>query len=85
VEGTVGVVEVSADCEDVDIGLDDRKDIDIGIAGALGVAIPAGPGSLLFEGRYTYGVTDFTDDEDTELKHRSLAAFVGYSIPLGRR
>ena len=44
-----------------------------------------GPGALLLEGRYTWGLTNISDVADAvEIKNRSAYITAGYSIPLGR-
>ena len=80
-------VEFEADCDDGDIF--ERNKFDIGATGAAGLMIPAGPGSLLIEGRYTHGFTNIFDNDaqqgDNEVKNRSWGVFGGYSIPIGSR
>ena len=77
----------TVDCAEGGFFGGERKSFDIGITGALGLQIPLGPGALLFEGRYTHGLTDLIDHnvetEDFSLKNRSFGFFAGYSIPLG--
>jgi opacity protein-like surface antigen len=73
--------ESSTDCGDSIIP--DRKSMDIGLAGVLGVEFRAGPGSILMEGRYTHGLTNISDSETFEVKNRSFGLMAGYSIPLG--
>jgi hypothetical protein len=83
-ESTAGDDEI--DCDDADFF--DRKSLDIGLAGAAGLQIPLGPGSVLVEGRYTHGLTNIADvegDGGDEIKNRSYAIFGGYTIPIGRR
>lgn len=72
------------DCEE---GEDiERKKFDVGAMFGAGFGIPAGPGSLLIEGRYNFGLINIADtDVDESLKNRSGAVLVGYSIPLGTR
>ena len=73
-----------ADCDDA--GFFERDDPDFGIVGAVGVNIPLGPGAVLFEARYTHGMTNIYEEsgiDDNEVKNRSFALFGGYSIPLG--
>jgi hypothetical protein len=57
--------------------------IDYGVAGGLGVAIPAGPGRLLIEARGTYylGSTEKTDES---IKFLTGVVSVGYLFPIGR-
>jgi hypothetical protein len=73
-----------ADCDDANFF--ERDSPDFGIAGAAGVTIPVGPGDILFEARYTHGMTNIYEEsgiDDNEVKNRSWAIFGGYSIPLG--
>lgn len=78
-----------ADCDDVAGGLlSQRKSIDIGLAAGGGLAFAMGPGAVLVEGRYTWGLTNLNDSEDADaidVKNRSILLLAGYSIPLGRR
>ncbi|MGQ0560953.1 MAG: porin family protein [Gemmatimonadota bacterium] len=81
--------EFSGDCDDTAPGEDafERKKMDVGLTGGIGFHIPAGPGSILVEGRYTPGLTNINDapNDDTKIRHRSFAAFAGYAIPIGGR
>jgi hypothetical protein len=48
-----------------------------------------GPGAVLLEGRYTHGLSNIFDDDDTtttdfKIRNRAFGLFVGYSIGLGR-
>lgn len=84
--------EYSSDAGDVDCESEDmpdnplpRKSIDIGLSAGGGFAFAMGPGALLLEGRYTWGLTDISDDGDqSDMKNRSVYVLAGYSIPLGR-
>lgn len=72
-----------ADCDDADTF--NRKSTDFGIAGGGGITIPMGPGSILIEARYTYGLTDIHDNETgPSIKNRAAYLMAGYSIPLVR-
>ncbi|MFC5409844.1 porin family protein [Larkinella bovis] len=63
---------------------DDR--LEYGVTGGLGVSIPAGPGSLLIEGRYHYSLGTDADPKPTDYVSQQVATFsVGYLFPLGRR
>lgn len=84
--------EVGCDFEDVDC--DDEaqvdpielKSTDIGLTAGGGLAFAMGPGALLLEGRYTWGMTNIDDSaEENEIKNRSALILAGYSIPIGRR
>ena len=72
--------DTEVDCDDGDFF--DRKSVDIGATGALGLQIPAGPGNILVEGRYTHGLANIADEGSTEIKNRSFGVFAGYSIGL---
>ena len=76
--------EVDCDSQDFPDGPLERESIDIGLSAGGGFAFAMGPGALLLEGRYTWGLTDLTADA-TEMKNRSAYILAGYSIPLGRR
>lgn len=83
-EFTDGDVSGTIDCDEG--GELERKKFDVGGMFGLGFGIPAGPGSVLVEGRYTFGFIDMadTDVEGESLKHRSGQVLLGYSIPLSR-
>lgn len=63
----------------------ERKSLDMGLTGAAGIEFPMGPGHLLIEGRYNYGLSNISDDPSVEIKSRTAAILAGYSIPLGAR
>jgi hypothetical protein len=50
-----------------------------------GLAFPAGPGSVVVDGRFNLGLMDVADDETISFKHRTLYFTAGYQIPLGIR
>jgi hypothetical protein len=80
--------EVEADCDDSTV-FPDRKEMDFGLSGAAGLQIPMGPGAVLLEGRYTHGLSNIFDDDETttsdfKIRNRAFGLFVGYSIGLGR-
>lgn len=61
------------------------KSNDIGLAAGGGLAFAMGPGAVLVEGRYTWGMTNLIDDASGgSLKNRSAYLMAGYSIPLSR-
>jgi hypothetical protein len=77
--------DVDCDGEDMPDGPLARKSIDIGLSAGGGLAFAMGPGALLLEGRYTWGLTNISDQPDpSEMKNRSAYVLAGYSIPLGR-
>ena len=77
--------DLSGSCDDDD---GDRNELDFGVTGGLGIEFPLGPGNLLLEGRYAHGLSDLNESttagEDGDIKSRYFAAFVGYSIYIGR-
>lgn len=79
--------ESSFDCDDDSVEGFNRKKLDVGVTGGLGLQFPLGPGSLLVEGRYTHGLTNLNDEpsDDGKIRNRSFAAFAGYAIPIGSR
>jgi hypothetical protein len=80
-----GGVSGDVDCDEGGDTIE-RKKFDVGAMFGAGFGIPAGPGSLLIEGRYNFGLMNIADtDGDESLKNRSGAVLVGYSIPLGTR
>jgi len=86
VEADVNGVEASDDCDDVDPDdIFDRKSMDIGATAGAGIQFPLGPGALLFEGRYNWGLSNISDVEGLDIKSRTIAVLAGYSIPLGAR
>lgn len=85
---TAGSVNASVDCDgDDEDWAGNRRKFDVGAMVGGGLSIPMGPGSLLLEGRYNFGLLNFNDDsnDDTTVRHRSGAVLAGYSIPIGRR
>ncbi|PYF72357.1 porin family protein [Pedobacter nutrimenti] len=55
--------------------------LDFGIQMGAGVAIPAGKGSILLDGRYALGLTDVNKGPATA-KNRGILLTIGYAIPL---
>lgn len=73
------------DCDDPTF-LEDRRTHDISGVFGGGVAIPAGPGSIMVEGRYTHGfVNTVASPEDVSVYNRSAALLVSYLIGLRSR
>jgi len=82
-----GGTSLSGDCDDDTSGESfPRKKVDFSGTAGAGFEIPAGPGHVLIEGRYTHGFVNMNDDDtdDTKIRHRSFAVFAGYAISLGR-
>jgi hypothetical protein len=76
----VGASEDFADCDGLDVF--DRKSMDIGLTAGGGIEFPLGPGALLLEGRYNFGLSNIYDGESVTIKSRTPAVLAGYSIPL---
>jgi hypothetical protein len=60
----------------------DRSSTDFGLTAGGGIAIGMGPGAVLLEGRYTFGMSDVFTTPGA--RNRSGAIMAGYEIPLGR-
>jgi hypothetical protein len=74
------------DCNGDILPLETRRSVDIGLSAGGGFAFAVGPGALLLEGRYTWGMTNVNDSADeVEVRNRSAYILGGYSIPIGRR
>lgn len=89
--GSSGGVDATIDCDDAaaELGEDfEHEEMDFGVMVGGGVGFGLGPGRLLVEGRYTWGLRDLLEPDPTEgpaeLKNRSGAVLVGYSVGLGR-
>ena len=72
---SMSVGGISIDCDDAD-----QKKLDLGLMFGGGLAFPAGPGSFLLEGRFTFGLRNLSDDGT--LRHRTGALLLGYSAVL---
>lgn len=73
------------------IGDEDIKDFvkstDFGVAFGAGAefAVGEGGGKFHFDGRYTLGLTNASDDDsDDDVKNGVISVFVGYGFPLGK-
>lgn len=79
-------IEFDADCDDSDADAFERKSFDVGAMVGGGLSFPAGPGSLLIEARYNWGLINIadTDNDDFDVKNRAGSVLAGYSISLGR-
>jgi opacity protein-like surface antigen len=80
---TTDVTGNSVDCSDVNPF--ERNSTDFGLTAGGGFAFAMGPGALLVEGRYTWGMSDIDAGDAQTVKNRSAAVMAGYEIPLGRR
>lgn len=78
--------DVSVDCDEGE-GDSGRKSLDLGATAGLGLTFPAGPGALLIEGRYNFGLSNLVDNPiaDESVKSRTAAILAGYQIWLGTR
>lgn len=56
------------------------KKIDFGVQMGAGVAIPAGAGKFIIDGRYVLGLNDLAKGAGT-VKNRGIYASLGYAIP----
>ena len=75
------------DCDDDSETDSDRKKVDLSVVGGAGFEFPMGPGRLLIEGRYIYGLTNLNDSstaDDSSSKNRTWAIFAGFAVPIGR-
>jgi hypothetical protein len=77
--------DLEEDCDTAGVGFFERAKTDFGLTGALGFELPAGPGNILVEGRYTLGLTDLNKEGDSKSRNRSFGVFAGYAVPLGSR
>ncbi|MBD2703119.1 outer membrane beta-barrel protein [Spirosoma sp. BT702] len=79
VSGTVSVREGGqSDSQTIDMSQQGR--FNYGVSGGAGVALKAGPGTVLLEGRYSYLV----GNEDKTTPQAAMLSF-GYLIPMGGR
>jgi hypothetical protein len=80
-----GGFNVSLECDDADAEFDgDRRKFDVGAMVGGGISVPMGPGAVLLEGRYNFGLMNLMKDSNETVRNRSGAVLVGYSIPIGR-
>jgi hypothetical protein len=65
----------------------DREKTDFGLSAGGGLGFAVGPGALLLEGRYTWGLKniEYGRIEGEETKNRNALFIAGYEIPIGRR
>lgn len=84
--GESGGISIDVDCDGNDYELElQRKSTDFSAVVGAGVAIPAGSGAVILEGRYTLGLVDLNDsgDSNDSFKNRAGSVFVGYSFTVG--
>jgi hypothetical protein len=70
--------EVTEECSD-------REKTDFGLSAGGGLGVALGPGALLLEGRYTWGLKNISRVDALEVKNRAALFIIGYEIPIGRR
>ena len=58
------------------------KSVDLGLQMGAGIAIPAGPGKVIVDGRYNLGLSNISDENGMNVKNRGFAISLGYAIPL---
>jgi hypothetical protein len=71
----------SLDCGDEDIGA--RKSTYFSGLGGAGIAIAAGPGSLIVDAGFQLGLTNISDETDVTVKFNTIQASLGYQFPIG--
>lgn len=71
----------SVDCEETE---GEPKSTSIGIIGGGSFAWAAGPGDVLVDVRYDWGLTNISDSDadGTEIKNTALQFLIGYAFPL---
>jgi opacity protein-like surface antigen len=75
----------SRDCDDAQADVFRRNKTDFGLAAGGGLAFAMGPGSVLVEGRYTWGLSDINNtDGGPTIRNRAAYLMAGYMIPLVR-
>lgn len=80
-----GGVSASSGCDDDELE-SDRRTFDVGAMLGGGLAFPIGPGSLLIEGRYNFGLLDLnTGPDGGAFRNRAGAVLVGYALTLAPR
>jgi hypothetical protein len=81
VEGRVGTVAISLDCDAPDVeGRVRRTDVGVLVGAGLGI------GPLFVAARYDIGLMNLNDDPEGEaIRTRALSLLGGVSIPLGRQ
>ncbi|MDJ1479881.1 porin family protein [Cytophagaceae bacterium YF14B1] len=74
---------------DYEFDSDSDNRLDIGVQAGAGISYEVGPGSIILDARYGYGLTNYIktpdggDKADYKSQSRTFAVTVGYSIPLG--
>jgi hypothetical protein len=63
-----------------------RRKFDVGAVIGAAVSLPAGPGAVQFDARFTHGLLNlYTGIEDVTVRNRSTALLASYILPLRRR
>ncbi|WET48127.1 porin family protein [Chryseobacterium indologenes] len=58
------------------------KSIDFGLQMGAGIAVPAGPGKVIIDGRYNLGLNNISDEKGADVKNRGFMISLGYAVPL---
>lgn len=89
-KGTASVQGQSQDFDEkMDFDSEDDNRLDLGLQFGGGVSFQAGPGSIVLDLRYGYGLSNMAktpegeDKSDYKSQNRAIAISVGYAIPLG--
>lgn len=70
---------VTIDCDE----LLDTKNVDLGVTALGGIGIQAGPGRIIFDVAFDFGLSDINDDTGgNSIKHRNLYFQAGYEFPM---
>jgi hypothetical protein len=77
ISGSDGGTSVDVDCDDM--GLDERRKLDLGLGLGGGLDIAFGAGTLMIEGRYTLGLQTLdTSSDPGDIKNRAFSITFGY-------
>jgi len=71
----------SEDCDADNIG--ERKKSYFSLMAGVGVGIAAGPGSILLDVGYQYGLTNLSEDQGVNVRQDVIQASLGFRFPLG--
>lgn len=77
-----GSVAFKSDCADVPDEPIETKSTDFGATFGAGIVVPVGGFSLVADARYTLGLTDLTDDDDSA-KNRAWSFMGGLAVGIG--
>jgi len=77
--------EISQGNTTVDVK-DGTQDFELGLAFGVGAAIPAGPGRVVVDLRYSLGLTTIDDGSnngsDADVENRVISLLAGYAVPI---